>query len=229
MKALYLVTLSANLNRDAVITGLTPLRGFGTWFYSMPSSFFIYSSRTARDICGTIQKMFGENERVFVAKVTNSEYHGWMPKTHWAIIDNKGAERRYDLSFKGYYLNSKDLMESPGVYCVYRCVYSKSDNRVTINQLLYVGQASVGVRKRHENHEKFQEWEKRLLPGEQLCYSCAEVGISDLDRVESALIYLNQPVCNEKGKDAFGFYDTYIVVEGASLLLKAEGLVEQTK
>ena len=101
MKNLYLVTLDARLDRDAVINNISALKGCGTWFYSMPSSFFIYSSLNAQEIGDAISNFSGGDSRYFITRVTGANYNGWMPKKHWRIINNKGAEERYDLLFKG--------------------------------------------------------------------------------------------------------------------------------
>ena len=36
-------------------------------------------------------------------------------------------------------------------------------------------------------------------------------------------------VCNHTGKDSFGYLDTYLVRTGATILLRPDGVVEQTK
>ena len=192
MKALFLVTLGARLDREQVLNYLAPLKGFGTWFYSMPSSFFIYSSLTAASLGSLIQNRFGSQERVFVAKVTNTDYYGWMPKEHWAIVNNKGAERRFDLGLKGFFRNTSSLPSLSGVYCVYRGKFDVSSDSVTLYELIYIGQAA-DIRQRHMNHESLAEWKRSLKPGEQLWYSYAEVALASLDRCEAALIFLNQP------------------------------------
>lgn len=227
MKALFLVTLSARIDREQVVNYLAPLKGFGMWFYSMPSSFFIYSSLAATNIGSMIQNRFGSQERVFVAKVTGTDYYGWMPKEHWTIVNNQGAEQRFDLVFKGFFSNVSSLPSSSGVYCVYRGKYDGSSDSVKLYELLYIGKA-IDIRQRHTNHENFGEWKRNLKIGEQLWYSYADEAQSNLVRCEAALIYLNQPRCNHAGKDSFRYYDTFISATGATVLLKT-GIAEESK
>lgn len=228
MKSLFLIVLGAKLDREQVIEYLSQMKGFGVWFYSMPNSFFIYSSLSAARIVEIMKDRYGTENRYFAVKVTNSQYYGWMPKDHWAIVHNQGAEMRYDLVFKGYYLDPSLLMASSGVYCVYRCTYRPDTNAVVLNELLYIGQAE-NVCERHRHHENLLEWERCLLAGEKLCYTCAEVPIPDLRRCEAALIYHNQPRCNHYGKESFNYLDTYLSVSGSVALLKSDVVVQQTK
>lgn len=228
MKELFLITLGAKFDRSQVINYLSVQRGFGMWFYSMPHSFFIYSSVSAENIAKLIEGRFGASERYFVVKVANAEYYGWMPKDHWAVVNNLGAEKRYDLKFDGYFLDVADLPHLSGVYCVYRGVYDVERRFVTLNKLLYVGQAQ-DIYERHQNHESKLKWESDLSLNEQLCYTYAPIAVSELNRCEAAMIFLNQPKFNQAGKDSFAYMDTYVTVSGAIALLKNNVLAEQTK
>lgn len=228
MKSLYLVTLDAKINREQAISYLAPKKGFGIWFYSMPSSFFIYSSLSAEDICSMLRENFGVGQRIFVVKVSTSEYFGWMPKSHWEIVNNGGADKRYDLFFKGYYRKASSLPHNAGVYCVYKARYDKEKDVETILELLYIGQAK-DICSRHENHNRLEDWISHCRAGEELCYTYAEVDEANLERCEAALIYLNKPICNVQGKDSFGYLDTFVSVTGAVLLLKPQAIAEQTK
>lgn len=228
MKNLYLVTLDARLDREAVITHISSLKGFGTWFYSMPSSFFIYSSLDAKEIGEAITNFSGGDFRYFITRVTGANYRGWMPKSHWKIIENNGAEERYDLIFKGYYSSEEYLPRASGIYCVYSGILDAKTDRVKLCDLLYIGKA-VNIYDRHKDHENKDEWLSKLKNDETLWYTCAEVTPQNYDRCEAALIYLNRPKCNHKGLDSFNYYDTYISVSGAVALLKNNQVVEQTK
>ena len=228
MKSLFLITLDARLDREAVITHISSLRGCGTWFYSMPSSFFLYSSLKVEEIGDAISNFSNGDFRYFITQVTGANYRGWMPKTHWKIIENKGAEERYDLIFKGYYSNEEHLPKTSGVYCVYSGVLDAETGCVTLSDLLYIGKAG-NIYDRHKDHENKDEWLLKLKDRETLWYTYAEIIPNDLDRCEAALIYLNRPKCNHKGFDSFNYYDTYISVSGAVALLKNNQVVEQTK
>ena len=228
MKSLFLVTLDARLDREAVISHISSLKGYGTWFYSMPSSFFIYSSLKAKEIGDAISDFSGGDFRYFVTRVTGANYRGWMPKTHWKVIDNKGAEERFDLIFNGYYSSEEHLPKTSGIYCVYSGILNAKTDRVKLCELLYIGKA-VNIYDRHQDHENKAEWLSKLKREETLWYTYAEVVPQVLDRCEAALIYLNGPQCNRKGLDSFNYYDTYISVSGAVALLKNNQVVEQTK
>jgi hypothetical protein len=228
MKNLFLVTIDVRLNRDDVVKHLSSLKGYGTWFYSMPSSFFIYSSLDAKLIGDDVAMYSGGDYRYFVTRVTGANYWGWMPKSHWKIVNDNGAQDRYDLTFKGYYRDVACLPNVSGVYCVYSGVLDNEGRSVTLNELLYIGKAE-NIYKRHLNHENKKEWFAKLSSGETLWYTFAEVDLQRLERCEAALIYLNHPKCNHSGIDSFNHYDTYISVSGAVALLKNNQVVEQTK
>jgi len=226
MKSLYLVLLDATLDRNKILDFLGDRPGFGMWFYSMPSSFFIYSSLSPKDIVTLIRENFGD-KRCFVVQATNAPYYGFMPNEHWSIVHNLGAEKRYDLTFEGYYLNADDLPDCSGVYCVYRCTHNSAVRQVCLKELLYVGPAE-DIRKRHLNHEKFSSWCSCLGNDERVCFAYAKVAKEDLLRCEAALIFLNKPCCNDNGKDGFHYADTYVSVTGTSGLLKNNVLAERT-
>ena len=85
MRHLYLVVLGFGFDRDAVVKYLEADRGTGTWFYSMPFSFFISSSRSANELSALIKARFPANDlRHFVTRVA-SDRQGWMPKDHWDL------------------------------------------------------------------------------------------------------------------------------------------------
>ncbi len=229
MKTLFLITLDAKINREDIVKYLGKLKGFGTWFYSMPGSFFIYSSLNVKEIGEEISKYCGkEDRRYFITKLTGASYWGWMPKEHWGIVNNNGAEKRYDLQFFGYYGSVSDLPEKSGIYCVYSGVLNHDNNKVLLKKLLYIGKAQ-NIRMRHTNHERRNEWRSMLSAGESLWYTYTEVVLEEMDRCEAALISINKPICNEQGLNSFGYYDTYISVSGAVALLKNDQVVEQTK
>jgi hypothetical protein len=85
---LYLVALGSGFNREEVVKYLETLPSTGTWFYSMPYSFFISSSASARELSDLLKAKFpGDQLRHFVAQVGNGEYQGWMPKDHWDVFN----------------------------------------------------------------------------------------------------------------------------------------------
>ena len=228
MKNLYLVTLDARLDREAIIKHISSLKGYGTWFYSMPGSFFVYSSLAAKEIGDAISNFSGGDFRYFVTCVSGANYIGWMPKTHWEIVNNCGAEKRYDLEFKGYYNNKERMPRTSGVYCVYSGVLDVDTNLVQLSGLLYSGKA-LNIYDSLRDPEHQNEWVAEIKGGQELWYTYAEVLPESLDRCGASLIYLNRPKCNHKGLDSFHYYDTYISVTGAVAWLKNNQVVEQTK
>lgn len=228
MKSLFLITHGPKFDRMELIKTLEKEKACGTWFYSMPNSFFIYSALKAEDIAKLIEHKFGDGERYFIACLSASDYYGWMPKDHWSIVRNEGAEKAYELKYEGYYRNPQDMPHVSGLYSVYRGRYDSVTRRVTLRELLYIGKAE-DINKRHENHENKTEWERCLLKDECLWYAYAQLPITELNRAESAMIYSAKPICNQSGKESFIWLDTLIITSGANSKLGERILVEQTK
>lgn len=223
MKKLYLVLISATISREQLIHNLEKDSRFGLWFYSIANSFFIYSSLDADGVCDEIKKTVSQDERMFVVEV-GSNCQGWIPGSHWDLIHWRGADKKYDLDFRGYYRKAEFLDSISGIYCVFRGAYVSSNDTVIVKELLYVGQ-SENVKYRHVNHENKEEWQSHLLPGEELLYSMAPLAKEELVRCEAALIYKNKPVCNHTGKDTFAFSPTLVEVKGRVCYLQG-GLIE---
>ena len=92
--------------------------------------------------------------------------------------------------------NNEKAKKVYGVYAVFSCV--ENENSIDIKKLLYIGQAKdETIAKRHENHEKLKEWERKCEKGEKLYYAFAEVEKKYIDNVEAILINNKKPVCNE--------------------------------
>lgn len=126
------------------------------------------------------------------------------------------------LNFKGYWLEDKKLSvpEGSGVYCVYAGTYHAETDRVSLRELIYVGESS-DVRARLENHERLNDWKRRLRIGETLCYTVATVNASDRERAEAAVIYRHKPPCNVEYINRFPFENTYIETSGSNRFLEA--------
>lgn len=228
MRRPYVVVLGENFPRAELLDFIDKDARFGCWFFSMPNSFFVYSSIDANTIDAFIQEKIGSKYRYFVSEVNLSNYQGWMPKSHWAIFNNKGVDRVYDLTFNGYYKSESSLPHDSGIYCVHGGVYNATNNSVQINQLLYIGCAK-DINQRHTNHENKPEWQACCsLMNESLWFSYAIVAEEELERCEAALIFLNQPRCNKIGKEEFRQLDTIVNIKGSATLLLKGGLVEKT-
>lgn len=106
------------------------------------------------------------------------------------------------------------------MYCVYACTYSAETNRVSLRELIYVGESS-DVRERLANHERLKDWKRRLRVGETLCYSVAEVSSDDRERAEAAVIYRHKPPCNTEYVNRFPFENTTIQTSGRNRFLEA--------
>ena len=128
--------------------------------------------------------------------------------------------KEYSLNFNGYWREAKKegIPEVSGVYLVYRCVYNVITKTVLLKELIYIGK-SVNVNRRVLEHSNAGDFSNELNFGEELCYSVAEVGKSDLSVVENALIYAQKPRLNENGKDSFSYPDSSFNIGGRCALL----------
>lgn len=127
------------------------------------------------------------------------------------------------LNFEGYWLNNQkaSVPTDSGIYCVYAATYLPDVDRVSLRELIYVGE-SDNVGKRLENHERTNDWYKRLRFGEVLCYSMAPVGSVDRVRAEAAVIHKHKPPCNTEYISRFPYTSTGVKTSGAKALLRAE-------
>lgn len=128
--------------------------------------------------------------------------------------------KEYRLNFEGYWrdCNKGGLPTYQGIYLVYRCRYNKQNDTVTLIDIIYIGQAE-NIHDRHAQHEKEELFKSQLLPGEELCISCAQVKL-DLDLVENALIFVQKPLLNKQGKDSFYYSEAHFILGGACTGMK---------
>ena len=129
--------------------------------------------------------------------------------------------KNYTLNFSGYWRESKKahIPEISGIYLVYRCVYVPSSDTVSLRELVYIGQSN-DVNERISQHSDSHDFQGILSPGEELCYSVAEVPKADLNLVENALIFAQQPKLNERGKTSFSYPDSSFDIVGRCALLR---------
>ena len=131
-----------------------------------------------------------------------------------------------------------ELPEYNGIYCVYLIIPSSIGRPESI-RLIYIGKADEegGIRKRFlSGHHKMSQFEKYVSEGNQVFISCSPVkrpenkvvSSRDIHRVESALIYSQQPRLNGKKTDSFNFQDTIVNIKGENALLE-EGIWEGDK
>jgi len=129
-------------------------------------------------------------------------------------------KQTFNINFTGYWLenNSKSIPNTSGIYCVYECKYDSINNSVIIQKLIYIGEANK-VRERIETHDKWFDWSLYVKPGNQLCFSYADVTHSNRNRIEAALIYKHKPIENADFKYSFPFERTNIILTGQTALL----------
>lgn len=129
--------------------------------------------------------------------------------------------KEYNIIFKGYWRNEnqENIPEVSGIYLVYKCIYNSETKTVKLNELMYIGQAE-NIRTRIVNHEKIKAFLAECKTGETLCYSIAEVKKEDLDIVENALIFAQQPNLNDVGKENYNHDAAEFRIEGKCSLMK---------
>lgn len=126
------------------------------------------------------------------------------------------------LEFVGYYreINKGSIPARSGVYLVYVCRYNKEKDSVTLDKLIYIGEAE-NVNERIANHEKWLEWRKYVPSGSEICFSFDGVTNPDRERAEAALIYYHKPPCNTEYIDSFPFDETTVKSTGRCALLSS--------
>lgn len=133
-------------------------------------------------------------------------------------------EMNYELDVKGYRLEGSEssLEEQSGVYFVYAANYNKERDTVSLNRLLYIGQAK-NIRTRLMQHENEGDLAAYRQPGEILCYSRAFLPEADLDRCEAALIFEHRDMLvNVQSTREFDYDATHVVVKGRNKFLHAD-------
>ena len=129
--------------------------------------------------------------------------------------------KEFNLEFDGYYIDMNSLPTYGGIYCVYSGSYNPNTDKVSVGELVYIGEAE-NIQKRHtdvhEHQEDFDNSVKGITNGKVL-YSTAKLeNENDRKRVENALIYHEQPDINTDGKDSFKHPFTRIVSSGRVML-----------
>ena len=133
------------------------------------------------------------------------------------------------LSFDGYWreVNKGGIPAESGIYLVYVCRHDERQGTVTLDKLIYIGEAE-NVRGRIDDHEKWPEWRQYVPKGSQICFSFAGIASPDRERAEAALIYYHKPSCNDEYIDSFPFEDTTVESTGQCALLSSPITVRRT-
>ena len=139
------------------------------------------------------------------------------------------ASQTYVIEFNGYWRepNKKGIPAQSGVYCVYTCVHNTLANIISLQKLIYIGEAD-NVHERISDHEKQEDWESHLRSGEQLCYSFVPVPADSRERCEAALIFKHKPPENTEYVDAFPFDQTTLNLSGKTGMLHTSFTVYRT-
>ena len=126
------------------------------------------------------------------------------------------------LDFDGYWreVNKGGIPAKSGVYLVYVCRHNEIQGTVSLDKLIYIGEAE-DVQDRIANHEKWPEWRKYVPQGSEICFSFAGVTSPDRERAEAALIYHHKPPCNIEYTDSFPFEETTVKSTGQCALLSS--------
>lgn len=129
--------------------------------------------------------------------------------------------KKYNVNFKGYWMdeNRNSIPISSGIYLVYRCTYNEIVNKVNLLEIIYIGK-STNLQERILNHEKREQFKSLCNNHEMLCYSIAEISAQNLDVVENALIFAQQPQLNDQYKDKFNYEESEFEIDGSCTLMK---------
>ncbi|MBO7511015.1 MAG: hypothetical protein J6T35_07505, partial [Bacteroidales bacterium] len=105
--------------------------------------------------------------------------------------------KKYSVTFLGYRLDDDagSLPSSSGIYMIYRCEYNKLTRKVSLIELIYIGQA-YDLNDEINYHKRHYEFLKQASSGEQICYAYARVDKANLDIIENALVYMQKPRLN---------------------------------
>jgi len=133
------------------------------------------------------------------------------------------------LDFDGYWreVNKGGIPAKSGIYLVYVCRYNEVKETVTLDKLIYIGEAD-DANDRVAGHEKWPEWRKYVPKSSQICFSFAGVASPDRERAEAALIYYHKPPCNDGYIDSFPYGDTTVESTGRCALLSSPITVRKT-
>jgi excinuclease UvrABC nuclease subunit len=140
------------------------------------------------------------------------------------------AAKSYALAFGGYWRepNVYGLPAASGVYGVYACTHDVSGNTVLLRKILYIGEAA-DVQARVAGHERWYDWRRQLLRGEELCFNAALISPqADRERAEAAMIYAHKPPLNTEFVNTFPFDVTSVMTSGRNVLMKAQFTVHPT-
>jgi hypothetical protein len=129
-------------------------------------------------------------------------------------------QKTISLNFQGYWRapNRAFIPHSSGIYLVYAGQNNWVTNLITLNRLIYIGEAT-NANQRVANHEKWAMWQRQVPIGQEVCFAFAAAGEPDRKRAEAALINKHKPACNTEYMSDFPYESTTVYSTGSCLLL----------
>lgn len=226
MEKVYLVVFADPIKREELKSYIESLPDIKVWFFSIPQSMFVVAGIDANSIYKKIASRFSNHGNLFVTEVPRKNCQGWMPASHWKLIDDNSIVHSYNLKFDGYWREGRvdKLPPVSGIYCVYAGTYNKERDTVDLNALLYIGQ-SVNIHDRHLDHEAKKYWKSFCTAQQELCYTVAPLAKKSLYVAEAAMIFQHKPICNDQLKDSFPYGKTKVVTTGCNAKLYANFII----
>lgn len=120
------------------------------------------------------------------------------------------------ITLDGYFRDPRYLPHEIGIYVVYAC--RVLNGAINYSRIIYIGQAN-DLRERHYKngryvHERLSDFNKECKNGEELYYCYAPIDPYDLDKVENALILMQQPALNTHCTDIYNYEADYFKLYG---------------
>ncbi|KKK85212.1 hypothetical protein LCGC14_2775570, partial [marine sediment metagenome] len=124
------------------------------------------------------------------------------------------------IEFEGYWRdqNKSGVPLISGLFCVYECTHDKQEKTVSLNKLLYIGEAD-NARDRIANHEKYNQWKKHVESGNTLCFTFGAIRSLNRERCKAAMICEHKPPENTEYKNSFPFDHTKVILSGKTAFL----------
>ena len=103
-----------------------------------------------------------------------------------------------------------------GVYAVYKYRINERKDSMECH-LIYIGSTENFNTRISTSHHRWDCWERELDRDQMLCFTLAKHNDdAELERVEYAMIYEHNPVCNIYGRDKFSYDTTSVEVTGVT-------------
>lgn len=136
------------------------------------------------------------------------------------IFEGDQEPIRITLDIEGYYNEDKlaEIDKASGIYFVYAAKKNPQTDKYKI-RLLYIGK-TTNLDNRPEYHNKKEDFEKELKPGEILLYSFAKAGKIHLNKIENALIFTQQPPLNETSNKSYQYRPIILTLKGRVVCIK---------